>query len=384
MNITKTIALLAVAGAVVACDPFPAKPGGTPRVVHVGFNGGNLDDLTDPAPPTGLVFDDVAYNSSFYVWFNKPMDGSTIQKAPSTAANGAPVAIATACAVPGSPLEATSTLPAEALVCYAPGSAIDGGIIQVFHADDVAAVAGDGGWWKVGSYKVGGTVNDYQGNPITFDATFNVTLKPTLVRADAYTIDMAWPKQDGVVDYTIEEYVGTEATPTWSILRANQVWQRPTTALSGVNGGIRFWGLVPGEKHWYRITPNGVAGALPSSISTATLAAIPSLTMKANPLEGGVAAPLKASITWSRIRDDGANGVPSALYSVRRDDGAGFVEVASIARTSAAVVNYVDTVPAAGTYSYQVVPIFTDGLGGTREGTPTKTSTVTVAGPAAP
>jgi hypothetical protein len=371
---TKSLALLAVGMAVAACDPFPATPKVDLSVVHIGTTGANPQDVENTA--TGVTFTDVGYNASLYVWFSKEMDGSSIQKVPNYDAAGAALDIADACAFPGSPLAATSILPADALVCYAPGSALDGGYIQVFHAD--------GGYWDVGSYKLAGTVRDYEGKSLAISATFDVTLMPTLVKADQYTIDIAWPNQAGVTDYLIE--VGTGTPIVWSTLKANQAWVEPAAAVSKVNGSIRHWGLVPGAKYSYRVTPNGVTGAVASTVTSTTLSAAPTPKAVANPVSSTNPAgdPGAVQLTWTRIRDNAA-GTPaqsSATYRVETRAAAAdpWTVLTTIAPTSSAVVAYKATGLAVGDHSFQVVPVFTNPAGGAAvDGTPTKTATATVA-----
>jgi hypothetical protein len=385
MNFTKSksLALIVLGLTAAACDPFPATPGGAPAVTHIGTRGGNVQDVASTA--TGVVFNDVAYNAAMYVWFNRQMDGASIQAEPGyDPVTGDPAAIATACAATGSPLYATSTLPADALICYAPASPIDGGYIQLFHADDSTAAGSpaDGGWWKVGSYVLKGTVKDSSGAPLAIEATFNVTLKPTLVKSDAYTIDIGWPKDDAATTYLIEKQVGTGA---WTTLHAAQAWVRPTTTISKVNGSIRDWGLVPGTKYSYRITSD-VAGATVSTIASTTLAAAPLVTAKPNPPStvnvGG--DPGSVQLAWGRIRDNAA-GTParsSALYRVERKltTATTWTVVTTVPRQSASVVTYLDAAAPVGDVDYQVVPVFTDPAGGADvDGTPTETATVTVA-----
>jgi hypothetical protein len=330
-----------------------------------------------------------------YVWFNRQMDGSSIQAAPGyDPVTGVATPIATACDASGSPLFPTSTLPADALICYAPASPIDGGYIQLFHADDVASVAGDGGWWKVGSYTLAGTVKDSSGASLAIGATFNVTTKPTLVKADAYTIDIAWPKEDAATTYLIEKQVGTGA---WTTFLAAQPWVRPTTSLSLINGSIRDWGLVPGTTYSYRITSNAT-GATVSSVTSATLAAAPDVTASPNPPStanvGG--DPHSVQLAWGKIRDSGVVvpavvGPPkvaahllnlSAKYRVERKlhTATTWTVVATVDPTTASVVTYLDDAAPVADVDYHVVPIFTDPAGGADvDGTPTATVTVTVA-----
>ena len=377
---TKQLLLLAAAAlATAACDPFPAAPSGPLEVFHVGSTGGNPIDIASPADPMAVVVDEAAYDASFYVWFTKEMDGKTIQQFPDIdPATGLPTDVPNVCEYVGSPLEATSSgWPDGTSVCYAPGSATGGGLIQVFPPEGVDGPI----WWEVGSYVLAGTVKDIGGASIQFHATFNVTLKPTLVKADPYTIDLAWPQQPGATGYTIER-IQSDTEPTdWtgSTWLTNVAWLDPN--LSAVNGVWRDYNKEPGTTYWYRITPEGVAGA-PSTAASATLAAAPAIKAQARPVSSAFpeGEPNVVQVVWSRIRANANIDPPegSAAYRVERstDDGATWtaLTVPALAPSTASTRSYRDTGVAAGTYPYRIVPVFDGGV----DGVPTKAATVTM------
>jgi hypothetical protein len=275
MNTKLLLPLAALALVTAACDPFPAAPGGDPRVVRVTstdqswtFNSVTVENTGSSA---GTVTVPGAYPlDAIYVAFNKPMNGLTLQKWADTnttipidpdtigiqshpADPGDPAATPAvdpipaftdpgkkfaACTVPtnltlagfeevpGVPgvwdmvthdfVPGTGTYPAKTSVCYYPGSVTDGG--QLIITPAVAMVAGV-------DYKVTGTVNDYEGKALPIDITVRVDESLTATAVDglahpgygvayAYGLMVDW-FPTGATGYTLE-WALDAATPAWS------------------------------------------------------------------------------------------------------------------------------------------------------------------------
>lgn len=161
-----TFPLLAAATLLVAaCDPFPSAPGGDPRIVRVVAVDSAHTNLVvvegaGVADPTNVTVPGVLGDSLMFIQFNKPLDGTTIQASPDVDAQGN--------AIPGSCTAAANlTLtgwPAAPAVCYMPASVDDGAQIFI----EPAAVL------PAGSYGISGTIQDYEGKPITIGVTFVV------------------------------------------------------------------------------------------------------------------------------------------------------------------------------------------------------------------
>jgi hypothetical protein len=162
--------LLAVATLfVAACDPYPATDKSAPTVVRVIASGTTYVEVNGAAVanPAAITVPGVSADSMLYIQFSKDVDGSTIQAAPNYDANHDPVPPTTACALAGSPLNLAggAAFPAGTLVCYLPSAPTDGGQIYIQPG---------GGTLATGTYRVAGTVRDYQGNGITIGVDFVV------------------------------------------------------------------------------------------------------------------------------------------------------------------------------------------------------------------
>lgn len=311
MNNIKTGTILLLAAALTAaCDPFPKAPGGTPEVIRVVASGPTSEAKLDGPfadPTTDLVIDNAVLNDSFYVWFNKQMDGTTVQAGPDVSVvNGAVIKNAAACDPAGSPL--TNNLPATARLCYTSGSAIAGGIIEIrpkafptLTSDQTAE-----NYWDVGSYSFSGTVKDYQGIPLAIAATFNVTHMPVFIEPDSYTIDLGWARDPAATNYTIQILQNDGADPlptdTWTTVTSTATWKPPVVALSGNNSIFRVTGLSPDAIYWFRVLPEGAvtANTVPAGIQ---MGSPPTPTARANPLdENGAKIPDTARVSVARIR----------------------------------------------------------------------------------
>ncbi len=139
MNTTITkflLPLAALAMGSVACDPFPAKPGGDPAIVRVITYGGagGASNTVETVTGGNTVSTDYAQPDDYIrVQFNKPMDGSTIQKYPQYNADGSTF-VPPGGADPCTPADTfdVSSFPAGTLVCFDPSSATDGASAVIY------------------------------------------------------------------------------------------------------------------------------------------------------------------------------------------------------------------------------------------------------------
>lgn len=396
MNNIKTGTILALAAAsmlTAACDPFPKAPGGAPAVLRAvstgGSVGGNIEQSADLPDPAAVVVDDATGDANFFVWFTKEMDGSSIQALPDLD----PVTLqpnTDPCNLAGSPLTVSANFPAGTTLCYAAGSAQGGGILTITPGD----------FLDVGAYTVGGTAKDYQGIPLTFNATFNVTHKPWLVPSDAYTIDVGWTNDSvNATAFKIERTSTADGsdplpTATWTLVTDTATWAAPGS--TGNNAIFRNAGLVPETTYFYRITPLP-AGTPVSHFQTGTTLALPSLKAIANPVLAGttVGAANTVQIALGRIR--------SAAYRVQLKktapapadadfaDATGVITLPTggapltnpiTPRAANPLIFNLDGLTNGATYDVRIVPEWT-GVAGTPDGpgTPTATATFTIANP---
>jgi hypothetical protein len=392
MNNTKTgtILVLAVASLLTAaCDPFPKAPGGAPgvlRAVSTGTSpGGNVEQSADNPDPANVVVNDATGDANFFVWFTKEMDGTTIQALPDTDTSGADP-----CDMATSPLTNSGNFPAGSEICYASGSAQGGGILTVIPAD----------YLDVGTYTVGGNVKDYQGNTLAFSATFNVTHKPWLVPSDAYTIDVGWTNDSTATGFTIERTADANAAgdapaadATWTTVAQNRQWAAPTS--TGNNAIFRNAGLEPGTTYFYRITPEGVAGAVASTFKAGDSLARPNIKTSVNPtLADGTVTTNTVQIAMARIRSaayrvqfttvidspaetDWVDADPANMLTTL---GAALTNPITPRATNPFLFNVSGLAP--GTYLARIVPEWT-GVVGTPDGagTPTNSSQFTIPTP---
>ncbi len=175
--------LAAIALIAAACDPFPAKPGGDPRIVRVTTNDSNWTAHTVTVENTGASAGTVVHASAYpldvvYVQFNKPMNGLTLQKYADYDANGAkidPATITEATGICTPPANLTQTFPADTTFCYVPSSVTDGA--QLVITPGSALVVGT-------SYNVTGTVKDYEGKALAINVTVTVDPLPVATAID--------------------------------------------------------------------------------------------------------------------------------------------------------------------------------------------------------
>lgn len=389
MNDIKTSTLLALAAAAVvtaACDPYPKAPGGSPSVLRVVASGPTSEQRKDGpfADQNAIVVDDAVLNDSFYVWFNKQMDGSTIQALPDTSPNS--------CNVAGSPLATKAGVPADARICYASGSAQGGGLIQVTPSapPPAPALPVPENFWNVGSYVVGGTVRDYQGNPMTFQATFNVTHFPVLIEPDSYTIDLGWANDPTATGFNVELLKkDTDPVPAdvWTNVGANVQWQVPVVQVTGNNSIHRVTGLQPNAIYWFRVVPIGATTPAPSTPASIEMAGPPNVLARANPVIGSGPAADTAQISVARIRGasyrieqttDVASDTPVWVTSTGPfTNPAGATVTNPTSSTANPLIINIAGLTNGASYKFRLVPAF-----GGVDGTPTNASgTVTIDNP---
>jgi hypothetical protein len=189
--------LAALAIGAVGCDPFPAKPGGDPAVVRVTTYGPSGDTNTvETVTGGGTVSTDFAQpDDTIRVHFNKPMDGSSIQKYPNYNPDGTtfvPPNGDDPC-TPADNLVLT-TFPAGTTACYDPTAPTDGGQILIT----------PGGLLVYGTtYTIGGTVKDYEGKSLTLAITLTVDKRPIAFGFDGYTTEVTWFNSPTATTYDI-------------------------------------------------------------------------------------------------------------------------------------------------------------------------------------
>jgi len=275
MNTKLLLPLAALALVTAACDPFPAAPGGDPRVVRVTSTDQSWTYNSVTVENTGSSAGTVTVAGAYpldviYIAFNKPMKGLTLQKYADTDTNipidpdtigiqshpadpGDPTATPPvdpipaysdpgkkfpACTVPtnltlsgfeeipGVPgvwdmathdfVPGTGTYPVKTSVCFYPSSVTDGGQLVITPAVSMAAGI---------DYKVTGTVQDYEGKSLPIDVTVRVDEAVTATAVDglarpgygvayAYGMMVDW-FPTGATGYTLE-WAPDAATPAWS------------------------------------------------------------------------------------------------------------------------------------------------------------------------
>jgi hypothetical protein len=328
----KSLKLLALSALLVAgCDGMEKSASGKPVVVHAVATGGNVEEAaaSEYGHPTILV-DNAPLDAIFYVWFNVPLDGRTVQAAPNVSLSGATTDQGTN--VAGSPLAHKDGIYLDGAIAYQPASADAGGLIAVSapglgsDPDTGLPIVLDSGhnWWVVGDYRVGGTVKDQTGIPGDFDVTFRVNHKPVFIPPDPYTIDVGWANDPNATGFTvqIQQVADLAAGPgvTWTDYATNVAWFPPvaqfefasdltTVTGSGNNETFRIIGLDPEGQYFVRVIPEGVTTAADSPENGIQLAKAPGTKAVANPiLDGTTHAAGTVQLTWARIR--------SAVYTV--------------------------------------------------------------------
>jgi hypothetical protein len=283
--------LAAIALVAAGCDPFPAKPGGDPRIVRVTATDQDWSGHSVTVENTGaagtVVMDQALPLDKIFVQFNKPMDGLTLQKYPNYDVNGNKTTTASlpladqATGVCTKPDNLTSNFPANTTYCYVPSSVTDGGqlvIAAVADADDNRAA-----WIDANTvYKVTGTVRDYQGKALPIDVTVSLSttpyttttdtlLSPALGRTYFYGVYVDWFPKAGDTGYNVsiakDDGTGTEpaaASAAWTtkVVATTACTQSayptsPPTLLGSVVCQTSYGELDPSTDYWFRVQATG-------------------------------------------------------------------------------------------------------------------------------
>lgn len=343
--------LAALVLASAACDPFPAKPGGDPAVVRtIAANGSHTASL-DGAGGGTASNDQVWVDDAIYVHFNKPMDGTTIQKYPNYNSDGTrylppevvpgavPVVRFPIC-TPATNLVLSANFPADTTVCSNPTSPTDGGYMVVTPGDVLAYGQ---------TYTITGTVNDYQGKALTLNVSFTVDKRPLPYTLDGYTTGVQW-FASAATGYTVE--FSLDGTSGWTAVPGAPVCAAGVCTLDHTE-------RKTGTDYYYRITEIGGTGTLRPAALGPTTSASP-LGVALTPVIALTPAPPhptpgQVQLFWNEVT--GASG-----YLVERGTVAGTYPT-QIPVTGGATTDYLDLTTVSGTtYFYRVTPTFTSGF----------------------
>jgi hypothetical protein len=390
-QITKFLLPLAALTLVtVACDPFPAKPGGDPAVLRVmayGF-GSNATpssghSVTQETGTAGaFVVTDAFPDDSIRVHFSKPMDGSTIQGNSQYNPDGTTIRV--------DPLDPTSdpipcvkatnvilsaNFPANTPVCYDPASPTDGGALFIPGPVDAdGAVA----WMKYGEvYTITGTVKDYEGKALTLNVSVSTDQRPLPFprSSDGYSASLDW-NDSGAPGYEVLW------SPTGVAGSYVHLWYFDNGDICDgffcspwAYGGLYHTQLTPQTDYWYQVKETTGSTATPPDVATATRPDVagpittvkpllPTLGVTTTPPPGPTIIPGVIKVSWPRVR-----GVTS--YQIEQAADAATLSwsvIATQAGTTAATQSYLAVGPAgtatAGTlasgtkYWFRVTPVY--------------------------
>jgi hypothetical protein len=361
MNTTITkflLPLAALAMGSVACDPFPAKPGGDPAIVRVITYGGagGASNTVETVTGGNTVSTDYAQPDDYIrVQFNKPMDGSTIQKYPQYNADGSTF-VPPGGADPCTPADTfdVSSFPAGTLVCFDPSSATDGASAVIYPGD--LLVYGT-------TYTVGGTVKDYEGKSLTIHVTVTVDERPIPFGVDGYTTGVDW-FDSGADSYEVL-WSPTGAAGSFTSLAVVD----PAVDCDGVLCEVLHYELEPHTDYWYQVTettgttttarpaaqgPASTLGALTPTLGVASTTTPPPVILK------GI-----IRVAWGSVQH-------AVSYQLERSTDGNTWEVAATqtGRTfydgtpapSTAVPTTDGTLTSGATYWYRVTPVFAGGV----------------------
>ena len=300
-QITKLLLPLAALTLVtVACDPFPAKPGGNPVILRVTLYDpatGHSNNIEPIAASGNTLIDNAQPGDAIRIHFSKPMDGSTIQKYNNyatnipidpgsdgiltTAANntvvppivaftdpgisydpcfpadnltltgfettpGVPIAFVPAS---GNVVADTGVYPINTLVCYDPSSVEGGGQLVVY----------PGAPLKLGrTYTISGTVKDYEGKPVSINVVITADRRPLPFArsSDGYSASLDWLDSGAAGYQVLGSTTGLAASYTllWEIDPANDcdgiICSPYATALGGA---LYQTELTPLTDYWYQV-----------------------------------------------------------------------------------------------------------------------------------
>jgi len=264
--------LAALALGSVACDPFPAKPGGDPAVVRVVTYGGSLGTSNTVETVTGGNTASTDYaepDSIIRVQFNKPMDGASIQ-----AYNNYNAPVGVDPCTPAALFD-VSDFPAGTLVCYDPTSATDGG----------SAVVLPGALLVYGTtYTVAGSVKDYEGKSLTLNVSVTVDQRPIPFGVDGYTTGVDWFDSGTATSYEVLR-ASSAAGPFTLVVTAD-----PAVDCDGVLCEVLDLEKVPNTDYYYQVkeitgvtsvtrpaaqTPGSTFGALSPTLGVVSTTTVP-------------------------------------------------------------------------------------------------------------
>jgi hypothetical protein len=348
--------LAALALGSVACDPFPAAPGGDPAIVRVVTYAGSLGttNTVEDVQNGNTVFTDYAEPDSIIrIQFNKEMDGTSIQAFPQYNADGSayvPPGGADPC-TPADLLD-VSDFPAGTLVCYDPGAATDGGSAVIYPGD--LLVYGT-------TYTVAGSVRDYEGKSLTLNVSVTVDKRPIPFGVDGYTTGVDWFDSGTATTYDVlvSDAAGGPFLPLYTGLL-------PADVCDAGLCEVLHYELVPHTDYFFQVVegtvprpatqaPGSTFGAL-----TPTLGVVSTTTVPPTIIPGII------RVAWGSTQ--GSDG-----YDVEMSDDGGATWVLYSHHTATARVVYLGT-PAPGTtvptaagtlttgttYSVRVTPTFAD------------------------
>jgi hypothetical protein len=314
-NYTRQILPLAAIALIAAgCDPFPAKPGGDPRIVRVTSTDQSWTAHSVTVENTGAA-GTVAVTDAFpldliYVQFNKPMNGLTLQKYPNYDANGVKVDPATVpegtlCAPPAN---LTHNFGVGTTFCYSPSAVADGG--QLVITPGAALAIGT-------TYSVTGTVQDYQGKSLAIDVSVTVDPLPQAAAVDglafpgygvtyAYTMIVDW-FPTGAATYSLQSSPdGAAWSPSIAVDAATYCFPA-TDFLDGSLVGYdvceyAFSELLASTDYWFRVG-DGAAPTTWREVSGTTRGPLPvTLTNFALTTAPSVLVPGAIQLAWGRVK----------------------------------------------------------------------------------
>jgi hypothetical protein len=408
--------LAALALVTAACDPFPAKPGGDPVIVRVTVSAGSThNETTENSAGGGTVVIDKAWPSDrIYIQFNKPMDGTSMQEYPNYNSDGtffippidpATVGIKTdpGTAVPpirapftdpgipypicfpkstltltgfeevaGVPLvvnpvtgvkqAGTGIYPVHTSICYSPGSTSDGAMMVIKPA--IRLTYGS-------TYRVTGTVKDYEGKPLNIDVTIKVDQRPQPYALDGYTNQIKWFNSTTAVSYDLNRSLTGAAgsfTPlATGLLPADLCFAAARTGTSTSAGACYYDDieLKNNTAYYYQLVEVGGVGAGTRQAAAAHATTLGPLEIFLSATTAGtppVAVPAVIAAVWYQI-------VLADGYAIQRaPDVAGAPGVWGTAVNVAAdpvndPMTYSDSTVTTGVkYWYRITPTYPSGF----------------------
>jgi hypothetical protein len=351
--------LAALALFTAACDPFTAKPGGDPRIDRVTVSAGSAlhAPTVDNSGAPGTITVDSAWPADrIYIQFNKPMDGTSIQKYPNYKADGTffvppidpdtvgiktdpgsniptpprapsppdlgrpyniciPLSTITLTGftdVPGIPLQLNATTglkvagtgvdPIKTTICYSAGSTSGGGMMVVKPARRLAYGS---------SYNISGTVKDYEGKSLAINVTISVDKRPIAEGLDGYSTEIRWWNSPTAVSYDVKRSL-TAAGPftlVQNVLANDTAYckAQPSVTSTSTTGGACFFDdveLLNDTTYYYQVVEVGGAGAGDRPAATAGATTTGPLEIFPGPVTAGSppAAVLGTiALTWYSI-----------------------------------------------------------------------------------